>query len=943
MINTLKFNNIGPQHGGVNNASMSSPSLSPSSPALQNYGTATATASSHRPSGNITVYPTTGPDAYTSPILAPGGSGTPASNPRSCVTCRRRKVRCDKQMPCSNCRRTQVPCVFPAPGRAPRQFRPRDPNAPPKMSSQRDVELFKRLRKLEDIVEELSGQIDEPAATGASLPSSAGSPDHTPGNESLSQRRMSGNLDERIRQDFSPRRTESSAGGSSDSARANKKQLNFGRMVSDEERGTSHYVSSGFWTKLNDELDAIREETQRLTDENDELDFDGTPSDSTATALSSISDHHAFILGYRSADVDLQKLHPLPSQSTFLWSAYRENVEPIIKVMHVPSVDLILRDARRNFDELSPGNKALVFAIYFAAITSLESDEVQTNFNANIDDLVAQYRFAVEQALAKANFLDSSDLVVLQAFTIFLVVVRRYDDGRFCWALTGLVIRIAQGMGLHRDGSYLKLSPFETEMRRRLWWAILALDMRSVDDLSTDMTISDDSFDTLKPSNINDSDIGPERTEAPVPREGKSDCAVALVRYEICVLARRLFTTASAMSSLCPSADHSSMAERERMLIDVYQRMEHKFLRHVLHETDPLYWVAAMIARIVVGKMYLVIYQPALFPGSDVELSDEIRQRIYVSAIEVIEYSHKLHIDPRCKQYRWLSKTYTNWHAIAYILIETGRRPWTALVERGWDAVSGYDIDPLELAEKAVHAAVFLPLRKLFTKARKHSESELARLRSNQDEVRRLDFAERMTPAQAHFGPVPGAENRMDLMREKWWSLVRPREATSSPLSAHHSITSLDRSSTSQTGGDTLRSSSGTIPTQVNLSSAAMEYMDEIMAQPNPFMDDLLHLNDLNDGSVTAISPAPASQMAPQNLLGSQDTLRRHSLDLLQAQNSKNDDLPPYLWSDRFTSKNFEPSEDADMHGVNFNWQDWSQNLKGLQMGNLQTQQRWYY
>lgn len=233
---------------------MPSPSSSPSSPALHNDGTAPATASSHRSSGNITVFPTTGPDAYTSPILAPGGSGTPASNPRSCVTCRRRKVRCDKQMPCSNCRRAQISCVFPAPGRAPRQSRPRDPNAPPKMSTHREVELFKRLRKLEGIVEELSGQIDEPTATGARLPSSAGSPDLTPGNESLPQRRMSGNLDELIGQDFSPKRPESSAGGSSDSARANKKQPTFGRMVSDEGRGTSHYVSSEFWTKLNDEV-----------------------------------------------------------------------------------------------------------------------------------------------------------------------------------------------------------------------------------------------------------------------------------------------------------------------------------------------------------------------------------------------------------------------------------------------------------------------------------------------------------------------------------------------------------------------------------------------------------------------------------------------------------------------------------------------------------------
>ncbi|KAG6010053.1 hypothetical protein E4U21_000496 [Claviceps maximensis] len=921
---------------------------------------ATVTASSsHSTPGNVTVYPTTGPEAYTSPIMASGGTGHPILNPRSCVTCRRRKVRCDKQMPCSNCRRAQIPCAFPAPGRAPRQPRPKDPSAPPKTSSHREVELIKRLKKLEGIVEELSGQIDEPGAPGGlgdaggvggapdtKLPSSANSPDLAYPGENLPLRYTSlGNVEEHASaHDASPRGASSSAGGSGSGGGSGgvRSKPNFGRMVSDEARRTSRYVSSGFWSELNDELDAIREETQCLTDEDDDSDSEGTPEYSTATALSNISDHHAFILGYRSADVDLRKLHPLPIQSALLWSIYQENVEPLVKMLHVPSVDPVMCDARTDCDKLTPGNKALVFTIYLAAITSLEPNDVQIKFGASKDELLAQYRFAAEQALARANFLDSSDLVVLRAFTLFLVVVKRHEDSRFCWALTGLVIRIAQGMGLHRDGSHLKLSPFETEMRRRLWWAILILDFRSAEDLGTDMTISDSSYDTLKPTNINDSDIGPDSINAPVPREGKSDCAVVVVRCEICALARKLLTAGSAMSSLCPSSENSSMADRERMLIDMYQRVEHKFLQHVLDETDTLYWVAAMIARIIVAKMCLVIYQPMLFPGSNFELSDEIRQRIYVAAIEVIEYNHRLNTDSRCKQYSWLFKTYATWHAIAYTLIETCRRPWTALVERGWDAVTGSDIDPLELAKRADHAAVFLPLRKLFTKARKHRELEITRLRCNEDEARRLDFAERMNPAQARFGPIPGAENRMELMREKWWSLIRPQEAASRPFVAHHATTSWSQSSTSQTGSDALQSPSGNIPTEVNLSPALMEYMEGIMAQPNHAMAELWHLDQLNEGSVTEKSLALGPPITPQNAVGGYNVMDEHGLDSLQTQASKDGNLPAYLWSDVLRPVNVGSGEDTDMIGDDFNWQDWSQSIKGLEMGSSQTRPGWY-
>jgi hypothetical protein len=562
----------------------------------------------------------------------------------------------------------------------------------------------------------------------------------------------------------------------------------------------------------------------------------------------------------------------------------------------------------------------------------------------NKDDMIARYRFAVEQSLAKANFLDTSDLAVIQAFTIFLIVVRRHDESRFCWALTGLVIRIAQGMGLHRDGTHLKLPPFETEIRRRIWWAILVLDLRSADELGTDMTINERSYDTLKPSNINDSDIGPESTEFPAPREGRSDCAVSIVRCEICALSRRLVAAASAMSSLCPGADQSSVAERERMLIEVYQRVEHKFLQHVLDETDPLYWVAAMIARVIVAKMCLVIYQPMLFPGSEYELSDEIRQRIFVAAIEVIEYNHKLNVDPRCKQYRWLFKTYTNWHAIAYTLIETCRRPWTALVERGWDAVTGYDIDPLELAKKADHAAVFLPLRKLFAKARRHRESELARLKENQDEARRLDFAERMNPAQARFGPVPGAENRMEHMREKWWSLVRPDGSRDTPftMAQQPAQTAEPVSETVESGTETL-SSPEAMPAHLNLSGAAMQYMDELMAQPNPNMAEFWRIDNIarNGGNLDATGAAPPPQMPAQNATN-QNVLRHQAL-ALQTQQPKDAGLPPYLWSDPFTAMNanFEATEDTDMLGDDFDWHDWSQSIRGLEMESTQTRDDW--
>lgn len=205
-------------------------------------------SSPHHPS-NVTVYQTTGPDAHYGPVMAPGDAGTPLLNPRSCVTCRRRKVRCDKQMPCSNCRRALIPCVFPAPGRAPRQHRPKDPNAPPKATSQREVELVKRLKKLEGIVEELSGQIE--IETGGRVSSAGASPSND-GSPST-QRAKSASLSA-MTSGFADHGDGHTAGDGSESPMMRESRKQLGRLVLNDNKGTSRYVSSGFWSRLNDEV-----------------------------------------------------------------------------------------------------------------------------------------------------------------------------------------------------------------------------------------------------------------------------------------------------------------------------------------------------------------------------------------------------------------------------------------------------------------------------------------------------------------------------------------------------------------------------------------------------------------------------------------------------------------------------------------------------------------
>lgn len=67
------------------------------------------------------------------------------------------------------------------------------------------------------------------------------------------------------------------------------------------------------------------------------------------------------------------------------------------------------------------GFEALVFAVYYSAVISLEPEKVPELFGMDKESLLNRYRTAVENALANAKFLQSEELTTLQAFVLFIV------------------------------------------------------------------------------------------------------------------------------------------------------------------------------------------------------------------------------------------------------------------------------------------------------------------------------------------------------------------------------------------------------------------------------------------------------------------------------------------------------------------------------------------
>lgn len=171
----------------------------------------------------------------------------------------------------------------------------------------------------------------------------------------------------------------------------------------------------------------------------------------------------------------------LADQKTHLWNIYKERVEPLTKLLHLP----LLEQAVLGYNPLnsSDGMQCIVLAAYYGAVTSLSEEECAVLFANGQAQILSRMREELEGLFAKALLLHTGDIRPLQALTLYLVFLRHHDP-RLSWKLSGLAIRLAQNFGLHREDSFRGLTKFEMEMRRRLWWQLATMDAPSAEDYS---------------------------------------------------------------------------------------------------------------------------------------------------------------------------------------------------------------------------------------------------------------------------------------------------------------------------------------------------------------------------------------------------------------------------------------------------------------------------
>ncbi|TAQ88114.1 hypothetical protein B7494_g3582 [Chlorociboria aeruginascens] len=557
----------------------------------------------------------------------------------------------------------------------------------------------------------------------------------------------------------------------SPAANTSSVQNQFGRLVL-QDTNHSRYVSSGFWSLVNDEIDGLKMDL--AGDESDSLDDEALPEEMPFAVESkrTPSERHAFLFKHNLSPLtpNLRQFCPASSEIPLLLDLFSANVNCLVQVVHIPTVTKMIHGLYGDdIMSLEPSNQALIFSICYAAINSLEEEDVIDTFGSSKTDLSLKYRLGLEHALANADFLNVPNLVSVQAFTIFLLLLRLDGSPGFVWMMTGLLVRTAQYLGLQRDGDHFDhLSPFDIEIRRRVWWVVCMVDMRASEDQGTDTTIKSGTFDTKIPLNINDADIDPETKQTPIEHEGLTDMSFARINV-------RIYDIAEQMMVLSVKNSSASLEEQSRLLNEMYQKYEQGYFQYTT-ESNIAYFTVITIARLVMAKMTLIVFLPVLFSSPSENFSNEMRTRLLVSAIEVAEYNHALNSEKACQKWHWICRTYTHWHSIVYLMIEISRRPWSSVVERAWVALHSRWLIPTKISVDK-NPRTWVPLRKLMVNARKHRDAELDRLRADPQAAARLEIEDQKIPSPSSSGPfVTGS--CVDFFRNRWRQLVFITEAS---------------------------------------------------------------------------------------------------------------------------------------------------------------------
>ncbi|KAI0124166.1 hypothetical protein BJ170DRAFT_638338 [Xylariales sp. AK1849] len=415
----------------------------------------------------------------------------------SCSVCKRRKIRCDRENPCGNCRRSRnlETCVYENPLPRPPQQRPRQGTSQGSTSIDEDSSST----RLSEVPRHPSSSIVSSSICASTLS------DQPSGGvlESMKTRiryleeqlSIATSRSERSRVTTSASTIEttiSSMGGTfhvhHDSGRLGQPQT-INRRTSHKARlfGQSHWMNT--ITMAAQELIEIMEPHLR------------EGSSKVFAGLQRCKSLARIIKRRRAPSWPTVPIADLPPKAIAdeLVDGYLRTMETLYRILHVPTF-------RRDYEAiwLSGTEPDMAFLVQLKLVLAIGAIVYDEQFSLRASAL--RWVYEAQTWLSEPKFKARVGIQPLQTNTLLLLAQDLVGaGGDSIWISAGTLLRRAVYMGLHRDPAYLpKRTALAAEMRRRLWNTILEIMLQSSLASGGPPFVSLGDFDTEPPGNYDD-------------------------------------------------------------------------------------------------------------------------------------------------------------------------------------------------------------------------------------------------------------------------------------------------------------------------------------------------------------------------------------------------------------------------------------------------------
>lgn len=524
--------------------------------------------------------------------------------PLSCHPCRTRKLKCNRGHPfCENCvKRGDTPnCVYAVP-----MSRKKNQDSSGGATSPDDMQ--NRIDRLEGLVLSLmhGGANIDPAAMVAAAEATAPVPSRPSASvsapsttDSSSFVRVDSERDGVMRDD--DHRDEDDGRDSDDDTRDLAASVGFLKL--DADKGRTMYIGHEHWHTL---LADIAEVKTFFNSHKKDLEnsYERVIKNKPPSAL----DSPIFLLSAAPAtEVELRSELPSRSAVMTLVTRYFNSHDGSTCIIHGPTFQ---EQLRRHWQDPSSSSVVWVGLLYsilcLAMLSYSRVGDEPPEWKGRALKLAAEYRLRTVQCLNLADYTKPREYTVeTMLLYLFGELSSRYDADVSFWIISSTIARTAMRQGYHRDGKlFPSMSPFQAEMRRRVWTLIRMADIMFSHQVSLPTMLYAHDTDTELPRLLFDEEFGPDTKVLPPSRPITEPTPIA---YQV-GKAKMCFEFGNILqiiTRLSPPVSYDEILARDAKLREAHSELPpHLKMQPLANSQDP---TTLLLARLNLQFLYYKI------------------------------------------------------------------------------------------------------------------------------------------------------------------------------------------------------------------------------------------------------------------------------------------------------------------------------------------------